>query len=159
MYFEYARPPPTPPITILSTVPPFPTLYWDFFLFSFSIESSLCCPVSLGSGPCPAVWLSHHYRKRTLALLGQWWDFMPTSPPPMLGSCLAAACSGLRHAVCSSVQLSQSLRVHLRNCPVVSGKHCFLDVTNHLWLLESLQSLFWEDPEPWGLGVWYVCPI
>lgn len=151
MYFEYARPPPTHPITILSTVPPFPTLYWDFFLVSFSIESSLCCPVSLGSGPCPAVWLSHH-RKWALPLLGQWWDFMPTSPTH-------TPCWDLVWLQLVLCMLSQSLCVHLCNCPVVSGKHCFLDVTNHLWLMESLQPLFWEDPEPWGLGVWYVCPI
>jgi hypothetical protein len=32
------------------------------------------------------------------------------------------------------------------NCPVVFGKHCSLDVIQHLRSLESLYSIFLEDP-------------
>lgn len=57
-------------------------------------------------------------------------------PVPILGFCLALVCVGLVHAV---------LWVHVCICPVVSGKHCFLDIICHFWLLQYLYFFYIDN--------------
>lgn len=52
--------------------------------------------------------------------------------------------------------LSQPLRVHVCLGPVMSERHCFLRVIRHLWLLESVHSLFYAAPWAAGkAGLWW----
>lgn len=89
-----------------------PTLSWEWVM-------GMCVIVTLermDSPPLQAVVGSHAH--------------LPTS---MLGFYLPPACLGLLHAVTITVFIGAT---------VVSGKHCFLDVGNLLWLLEFFHSLF-----------------
>lgn len=62
---------------------------------------------------------------------GLGWDFCVHLLFAVLGSCPVWACAIL-------CMLSQSLRAHMCINPIVSGRHCLLEVTHHLWLLQSV---------------------
>lgn len=121
------------------------------------IVSSWYYPASLGSVSSTGVWpiewcrghiitenrlfLSQHPSNTNSFLVSGRIQCPPV--PPMLEFCLAWACTGLVHtlviiAMNSQVQtIAVSFYVHPR---IVSGKHCFLEVIFHLWLLQPFYS-------------------
>lgn len=78
--------------------------------------------------------------------------FVPLSLDSVLGFCLAQACQGFVYAV--TISASSACMCH-----VVSGKYCFLDGVDHLWLLQSPHLLFHADLWALGRAQWHVCPI
>lgn len=54
--------------------------------------------------------------------------------------------------------LSQSLRVHMFQCPVMFKGHRFCGINHHLWLLTVFLILLPKDPWTVEGGVWYVGP-
>lgn len=67
----------------------------------------------------------------------------------VLGPCLTWVCAGPVHTATLSV--SSHVWVHTCVSPVVPGRHDFLGVIRHFWLLQSLLCLFHKVP--WGKGL------
>lgn len=74
-------------------------------------------------------------------------------PPSLLGFCLTWVCSSLNI-------LLQSLFVHMCNCPAVSWKHYFLDITEYLWIfLITFHPFFFKYLWVLRECMQYICPI
>lgn len=122
MYLKHIHPSPSSSQNLPLSLPSLPTLL-RFLLFVF-------LPLCLGNGTWECVWLSQQYRN---GLSSSDRGGVSCTPSHFHAGILTGSSLPRSSACCRNHHL------HMCNRPVVSGKHCFLDFSNYLWLLESFQ--------------------
>lgn len=132
MYLKHIQPSPNSSHNH-SFVSPIPSHSLE--ISSFCLSSTLSWEWDMGM--CVVVTA---IQKWTL-LLRQGWGFMHTTSHFHAGILTGSSQPG-------SSACCRNHHIHMCNRPAVSGKHCFLDFSNYLWLLESFQHLSLPPPLP-----------
>lgn len=123
-------------------------LSWSFLFFFKPVASDLCCPTALGCGACPGCgWLtkSHTVKEESLSL-----------SPELRSSTLWFGFVCICKVLCVLLRL---LGVPMRALPVVSGKHCVLDLDVIYTPALTMFLLFHNHPWASGKSVSYRCSV